>query len=210
VDVRQVLGRSVLWVAALAISGAACGGSSSADYQLIQANHPECLQAGLAIAHYLETGQPTSFDPDWGTQRQQVLSLNGESRALFIRQQADAVIQACDARLWEREAAAAKAQQQARASASALAQAQADASARAAWVAQVSATCKKVGGTWTGGLCRIDYRSPDDGSTYHYTVSFDASGTVTPSGPRNADECATYYGSNIKGYWHADTDICAL
>jgi hypothetical protein len=210
VDPGQRIGRSTLCAAALVIF-AACGGSpTSNDYQLIAAQHADCQQPGQDVAHYLDTGDPTSYDPNWGTQRQQVLSLSGDSRALYIRQQADAVIQTCDANESAQEAAAAQAQQQAQASASAAAQAQADAAARAAWVAKVSATCGRVGGTWGGTVCRIAYRSPDDHAVYQYTVSFDSNGNVTPSGAQNAAECLTYYGKNVRGYWHSDTDICSI
>jgi hypothetical protein len=211
VNPGQVVGRSAWGAIALMICCAACGGSAAGtgDYQLIAAQHTDCQQPGQDVAHYLDTGDPTSYDPNWGTQRQQLLSLSGDSRALYIRQQADAVIQTCDANESAQEAAAAQAQQQAQASASAAAQAQADAAARAAWVAKVSATCARVGGAWDG-VCHIAYRSPDDGSVYQYTVSFDSSGNITPSGPQNATECSTYFGSGVKGYWHPDTDICAI
>lgn len=206
-----ILGLLTIW-----LGSAACGGSAttSTDYQLIQAQHADCQQPGTDVAHYLDTGDPTSYDPTWGGQRQQVLSLSGDSRALYIRQQADAVIQACDDGESAQAAAAAQAQQQAQASASASAsasaQAQVDAAARAAWIAKVSTTCRKVKGTWDGSVCNIAYRSPDDGSVYQYTVSFDSKGNVTPSGPQNAAQCSTYYGAGVTGHWHSDTDICAL
>jgi hypothetical protein len=67
-----------------------------------------------------------------------------------------------------------------------------------------------MGGRWDDGLCRIGYRSPDDGSVYQYKVSIEANGDVKLSGPKNAEECSTYYGANVKGYWHTYAASCSI
>jgi hypothetical protein len=112
--------------------------------------------------------------------------------------------------------AAASAQASASAAIAASIAAEQQAAHQAAILQLEQATCAKVGGKWTSGLggsyCAIDYRSPDDGQIYHYTVSFDNDGNVTPltNGPQNAQQCATYYGPGVTGYWHAETDVCAI
>ncbi len=78
----------------------------------------------------------------------------------------------------------------------------------------MQATCGKVGGTWKTSFgnpyCAIDYRSPADGATYHYTVSFDSEGNIIATAANNADECRGLYGPNVTGVWHSDTLICAI
>lgn len=126
------------------------------------------------------------------------------------------------------QASAAAAQQaQAAESAAASASASASAAAVAAVLAREQATCQHVRGSWDGSICRIDYTSPDDGQTYHYTVSFDASGNVEvapcsdtawaashgcspePVQAAKAD-CLNGSYSGVTSYWHADTDICSI
>jgi|SRR5437588_12674102 len=189
----------------------ACGGPSStaggsSDYGLIHAQHKDCQSNGLGLARYLDSGQPTSLDPDYGNERQRVLSLSGEQRSLFIRQTADAYMQRCDAAEAAQEAADA-----------AVAERQRQQNAQLALIAKEKATCgtfSAQGAKWDEGYaaCRIDYRSPDDGQAYHYSFAFDSSGNVAPipGGPTNAQECATHWGPNLKGYWHADTYICSI
>lgn len=70
--------------------------TAPSTYQLIEAQSPACAAQGQTVARYLDTGQPTSLDPTYGNQRQDVLALTGEQRALKIRQEADQVIQGCD------------------------------------------------------------------------------------------------------------------
>jgi len=169
---------------------AACGQLAPTDYGLVRAQHSDCQQQGVALARYLDTGQPTSDDPTYGSLRQQALALNGDARALFIRRQGDALIQVCD----EQETA------------------QAAQDAAAAVLAKERATCQRVGGTWgwsTGyfrsNVCGISYPSPD-GQVYNYQLTFDAVGNVIPGGDvQSADQCASSHGA-----WHSDTDICAF
>lgn len=94
------------------------------------------------------------------------------------------------------------------AAATAAEQAQATA-ARAAALAKEKDQCVKLGGKWDGSACPIDYRSPGDGQLYHYIVSFDSAGNVTPGVVRDAAQCATYYGPGLTGHWHTDTDVCS-
>ena len=135
---------------------------------LIDAQYPVCAEDGQALAGYLSTGQPTSNDPTYGDERQQALSLSGESRALYIRQQADTYIQQCDQAQVQAEINAAK-------QAAADRQAAADAAAGAARNAASQAgtpTCSGVGGNLlvssdgTSMSCeRIAYIGTD-GQTY--------------------------------------------
>ncbi len=70
---------------------------------LIAAQFPVCAQQAQTLATYLNTGLPTSNDPTYGDDRQEVLSLSGAQRALYIRQQADAYIEQCDQQQQETE-----------------------------------------------------------------------------------------------------------
>jgi hypothetical protein len=76
---------------------AGCGSGSGGGYgTLVGASYHPCESQGKAVADYLNTGNPQSMDPQWGGQRQKVLSLSGQRQALFIRQTADQFIQQCD------------------------------------------------------------------------------------------------------------------
>ncbi len=113
---------------------------------LIDAQYPICANQGQALASYLNTGEPTSNDPAYGDQRQQVLALSGASRALYIRQQADSYISKCDEiQLQAENDAAAQAAADKQAAAEAAAQAAAAAARRAAEAAGTP-TCSAVGG----------------------------------------------------------------
>jgi hypothetical protein len=167
---------------------------------LIESRYTDCNQGGQNLAHYLDTGRPKSNDPGYAHERQQVLILSGEQRALAIRQFADQYIQACTRQKQQAEAATA--------------------TAKAAVNTKEAATCIKVGGNWSdgpgtavGSYCQIDYRSPTDGQTYYYTIAFDQGGNIVPftGGPRNSDECAKSVNlPDVTGHWHPDTDICSI
>lgn len=183
--------RAQLVIVALAATVlSTCGQQAPTDYGLVKAVHPDCLQQGVALARYLDTGEPTTNDPTYGNLRQQALALNGDARALFIRRQADVLIQVCD----DQETALAVQ------------------NAAAAVLAKEQATCRKVGGTWgwsegyfRPNVCRISYPSRD-GHVYNYRLAFDSDGNVTPSGLiQSADQCM-----NGGGVWHSDTEICAF
>lgn len=196
------------------------GAASSSSYQLIRAEHQDCQQQGEALATYLDTGRPTSNDPTYGSDRQQVLNLPGEKRDLYIRQTADAYIRQCDQQEDAAAAAAAQAAADAKAQADAAAQAQAAAQHKVDVQAKEQATCAAVGGHWStafgAGGCDIEYRSKDDGQVYHYGVSFDDNADVVPSLglPENASAAACAdYGRQLGDpavVWHPDTMICAL
>ena len=147
------------------------------------------------MATYLNTGQPTSYDPTFGDQRQEVLSLSGAQRSLYIRQQADAYIEKCDQ---EQQQTVAQDSEQA---AAASAAAEAAAATQAA-----SPVCQAVGGAVSASTngstvnCNgINYLG-SDGSTY-----YGASAPMDPtdgqfSGPLETagvgateQECATGY-----------------
>ncbi len=189
--------------------GASCG-----QQRLIQARHQDCQQQGETLAVYLDTGQPTSDDPAYGSQRQEVLGLQGEQRALYIRQVADAYIQQCDQQEDAAAAAAAQAAADARARADAQAQQQAAQQHQADVLAKERATCAAVGGQWRddlyNGICRIDYRSPTDGQTYHYTVSFDQDGNVTEVPGQGQADCHPGFAGSDRPTWHPGTKICAV
>jgi hypothetical protein len=202
-----------LWLAGCA-QGSAPRAASSSGYQLIQAQHQDCQQQGEAFAAYLDTGQPTSNDPAYGNERRQVLNLQGEQRALYIRQIADAFIQQCDQQASQAAAAAAQAVAAAKAQADAQAQAQAQAQRQMDAQAKERATCSDVGGQWRedlyNGICRIDYRSPGDGQLYHYTVSFDQYGNVTAVPGQGKADCKSGFEGSDHPTWHADTMICSI
>ena len=204
----------------------------SATAGLIQAQYPDCAQHGNDVAAYLNTGQPTGYDPSFGDQRQEVLSLGGQQRSLYIRQVADAVIGQCDQReataiqqqQAEQQAAQQQAQQQAAAAAQQAAAAAQQAAADAA-LARAQPVCQAMGGqiSWDASTlaCRLHYIG-SDGSTYSAEASMS---TVTgqPAGPMdtagtgaNEQECATGYypdlssgpGYGTKGTWNAVLQAC--
>ncbi len=224
---KLMLVSAVLIVASCG-TGTQGGGTSKASnpYGLIQVEHAPCQEAGNTAATYLDTGRPTDLDAAWGNQRQQVLQLTGERRALYIRQQADGYIQQCDQAASEAEAAAAAA----KAAAEAQAQQQAQEQAQAAHQAQVQAkeqdTCKAAGGTWDSN-CQIKYRSLGDGQPYNYEVTFDAEGNVIPQpcgdsavanclhttldpATARADCLSGRWNPGFQSMWHPDTDICSI
>ena len=157
------------------------GGSSgtSGVNGLTSAQFAVCGQQAQTLATYLNTGQPTSYDPTFGDQRQEVLSLSGAQRSLYIRQQADAYIEKCDQ---EQQQTVAQDSEQA---AAASAAAEAAAATQAA-----SPACQAVGGAVSASTngstvnCNgINYLG-SDGSTY-----YGASAPMDPtdgqfSGPR--------------------------
>jgi hypothetical protein len=168
---------------------------------LITARYSQCAQEGETLAGYLTTGHPTSYDPDWGDYRQYALSLSGQRQALFVRQQADSVIEKCDT--YETNQAQTRA-----------AQAKAPA-------------CTAVGGTVispsaheTQSACtNIAYISDDGGSTSYGSVSMTSTGTLIGpldgaySGGYSATEqqCSSgdYYGEpGPTGTWNAALGAC--
>ena len=185
-----------LFLLAVLLTG--CNGSpkvANADpYQLATAKYADCQQQGEAMARYLDTGQHTLYDSfGWSDQRQTAISLTGNSRSLYIRQQANAAIDQCDTNEAQQKAVEPPSEQQ----------------AQAALQVKEQATCENITATWRWGVCYIAYISPNDGETYYYTITFDANGNVAPGpGPQNAAECSTY--ANIATLWHPDTDICSL
>lgn len=229
------LAQSRLWLmcaAGTVLVGCGSLGSSTGGYGLVSAEHTTCAQQGLSLARYLDTGQPTSLDPSYGQVRQQVLTLSGDSRALLIRRTADGAIQQCDQQLDVQASQSAEAASESAAAESAAASSAAAAQRQADVVAQEGQTCQQVGGTWhVGGLlgdyCTIDYTSPGDGRTYHYTVSFDDAGNVVPDAcadqafkgclgqqesvqQAQADCVSGAANGGTAGTWHADTDICSI
>lgn len=193
---------------------------------LVSAQYPVCADRGNALAHYLDTGQPTSDDPAYGDERQQVLGLAGERRALYIRQQADALIEQCDSQQAQAAAAAqaqaeAQAQAQAQAAQQAAAQAQADAEIRAATPA-----CEAVGGRviFDGGSleCSGVHYIGTDGATYigsapMSTSNGQFSGPLATGGiGATQQECTSGYypdlstgpGYGPKGTWNAQLAAC--
>ena len=225
------------WGRALAVIGcslalAACSGSHGQPstnggnhYGLIQAQYPDCARQGAALASYLDTGKPTSDDPTYGPDRQTVLSLNGQQRALYIRMAADMEIQTCDTneqqaiqqQAAERAAALAQAQQQAQAAAQAAAQAKAEGLAQP--------VCQTADGqvSWDGStlVCRLRYIG-NDGATYSGEANMDpASGQFqgkmdTAGTGATEQECTSGYyqdlstgpGYGPKGKWLAVPQIC--
>lgn len=97
---KRVLALFTVAFAALLI--AACGGGGGPGYgNLVATTHPQCQSEGQAVANYLNTGSPASMASQWGDQRQMVRTVYGgsgdsQSRALYIRQLADGVIESCD------------------------------------------------------------------------------------------------------------------
>lgn len=63
---------------------------------LVAAHHPECEAQGVTVATYLQTGSPTTLDPQFATIRAGILAQPQAAQAGLIRAQADAVITACD------------------------------------------------------------------------------------------------------------------
>jgi len=179
---------------------------------LVQSQYPTCNQQGETLAKYLDSGEPKSNDPAYGNERQQVLALQGDQRALAIRQYADQYISQCAQQESQAEAAAAQAKADAEQKAQAEAQKQKhDQNAQA--------NCARVGGTWkTGGIfgpgCNIDYVSKGDGQTYHYGLSFDQDGNIVSDNlpeDKGPDACAAY-GRQLgdQTVWHSDTMICSI
>ena len=151
---------------------ASTGVTASGIGGLIDAKYPVCADQGQALADYLDSGEPTSNDPAYGDQRQQVLSLSGESRSLYIRQQADAYIQNCDQVQLQSDINAAKQAAADRQAAAEDAAAAAAAAARNAASQAGTPTCSVVNGSLavaddgTSMSCeRIAYIGTD-GETY--------------------------------------------
>lgn len=156
----------LLSIVGLALGLAACSSNPNDPTSgLISASYPVCRSQGLALAVYLSSGNPTTDDANWGSEREQALSMSGQQRAVFIRQTADQYIQACD----DQQAQAA---QQAQAQASANAAASASAAAAAAQQQIINQylqpECSQIGGSFDPGWMTCDqvpyYGS--DGSTY--------------------------------------------
>lgn len=210
-------GATTIIIAGLLLAGCGQGsvrGAPSSGYGLINARHDDCQRQGNALAVYLDTGQPTSKDPTYGNERQQVLRLQGEQRALYIRQAADAYIQRCDQQEDAAETAAAQAAADAKARAEAQAQQQAAQQHQAGVLAKEKGTCTAVGGQWRddlyNGICRIDYRSPADGQLYHYTVSFDQDGNMAALPGQGKADCVPGFNGSDRPTWHPDTMICSV
>ena len=128
----------------LVLAGCAPAGADSGGYgSLIGATYQVCGSQGRSLAEYLNTGSPESMDPQFGDQRQQVLSRSGEKRALLIRRITDAYIQQCDR---QQTQAAQQAAQQSSAAAAASASASASTAEQQVITQYLQPTCKRVGG----------------------------------------------------------------
>jgi hypothetical protein len=194
---------------------------ATSTWGLIPAEWPDCARAGAALASYLDTGQPTTNDLQFGDQRQQVLSLSGDQRALYIRQQADQLIDSCDQQ--DNQAASASA-----AASAAEAQASAASASAAAQAAQQAAqerrarpACAAAGGTltWDGGslACGNIAYLGSDGATYYAEAlanpqtggleAMDTGGTGA-----NRSECASGNypdgGQGPPGHWSTALRAC--
>jgi hypothetical protein len=92
----------VLLVACGGATAAPSGGSTDAGtrYGLAAASDSTCAQRGLALARYLDTGQPSAYDAAYGVPRNQVLGFRGmgqtEQATILIRQTADGAISDCE------------------------------------------------------------------------------------------------------------------
>jgi hypothetical protein len=169
---RQAAGAVALAVAVAAVT--ACGSHPGAG--LTRAQYPACQQQGQAIAGYLTTGQPTSDDPAYGTWRQQILALAGQSQQLAVRQYADIIIEACDQQTTAAEETAAATAAQ---NATGEAQTTAAAAQQAVWQHDVSAYltpgCAEAGGQLSvSGLTAACDGVPyygTDGQTYRDNLS---------------------------------------
>ncbi|MBV9059413.1 MAG: hypothetical protein JOZ09_09655 [Pseudonocardiales bacterium] len=194
--------------------------SDSVAGQIAPARNPQCATIGPQVARYLATGDNAGhpeLDNSYAQDRTVILSAPVDARDGLIRAETNHATAKCDAQVDADAAAQAQAVQAQRdraaadqAAAHAAAQAAADKTRAAATLAKEKATCAKVGGTWNADVCQISYKSPNDGQLYHYTVSFDPDGNVTPSGPPNAGACTSYYGPGSPGHWHPDTDVCSI
>lgn len=211
--------------------GAGCGGATiSGGYGLVSAEYQDCLAPGTAIAQYLDTGQPTSDDATYGGQRQQVLTLEGDARALYIRRTADAYIQQCDQQemLNDQAAAAAAAASQAAAEQAAAASQAAAEQAAALQAAEQTfmGTCRQLGGTVdestaeqtgpNGWSCSIQYpqwsegtHGPAGSTKGTFYVPIDANGNLADD--QQAQQfCANWKSQGNGNWWHPDTQICAV
>jgi flagellar motor protein MotB len=196
---------------------------------LVMSSYSACNQEGEQVASYLETGQPTSMDPQYGSERQTVLETSSRSQQdLYIRQVADQVISTCAQQTEQAQAQQQAAAQAARQAAQAAKQAAQQAQHEAQVQAREKATCSTVGGSWIdGNVCQVKYVSPADGATYDYEVDFDSNGNVvvdactddavsncisaTLSVSQAEADCASgAFTGQGAGTWHADTDICSL
>jgi hypothetical protein len=190
-----------------------CENSSSSppapkDYGLIQAKNPDCQVLGRTIAAYLDTGRPTSYDITYGTQRQQVLGLSGEPRAVYIRQVAGASIQKCDE------------QGSAPTSPTAAPSPTSKAAAEQKWVY----TCEHLAGTakrdttngtgpngWTCLILYHQYSEGDGGGGGEGTfqIPIDTSGNLMDA-PAAEKRCAGAKALGWGDWWHPDTHVCAI
>lgn len=201
-------------VAAVVAGGVACtsvagtSGSTARDYGLVPAQHAQCGVQGSALAHYLDTGEPTSNDPTYGSDRAQALSMSGEQRALYIRRTADEYIARCDSAETEREAAATQAARD------------------AALATKFAAACRSRGGvprsTAIGVmLCGVTYPDPSGGSR-SYEMPLKPDGTLNEAQAEAERQiCALdmqqYDKSGTPGWgsrwakaptFHPDTGVC--
>jgi hypothetical protein len=208
------MGAGFVVVAALAIVLAGCTTSDSGTVTgLIVARYSQCAQEGETLAGYLTTGHPTSYDPNWGDYRQYALSLSGQSQALYVRQEADSVIEQCDT--YESNQAQARAAQ---------AQARAEQAVEAAAVAKATPACKAVGGSATafphGGSFQLACEKIDyidlNGQTVDGSTSVNPeTGTLTgplygpDSGTEQQCSSGTYdVGPGPTGRWNAVLGAC--
>ncbi|MGH7744820.1 MAG: hypothetical protein ACREQ5_08400, partial [Candidatus Dormibacteria bacterium] len=185
--------------------------SDSVAGAIAPARTAQCGTIGPQVARYLETGD-NGGHPELDTQYAQdlryILNSPRQAQPGLIRLDANQATAACDKAADDATAAQARAvaeRQQ-------LDQEQAAQLVADRGRAKEQAMCPTLAGKWegvTGGgyACDIDYRSPGDGQNYHYSVSFDSAGNVTPGSVPNATACTTYYGPGLTGRWHLDTDI---
>lgn len=178
---------------------------------LVTAEHDTCGQQGQTVAGYLQNGSPTSLDPQYAGMRSSILSQPSDARPGLIRQQADAVITACDRQLDQQAAAQAKAQADAQAAA-------AQASAQADAVAHYANVCRN---TYHGYIrdqaCEIDYPG-DTGDPV--AIKFDGTWdqAAADTAKKNcAQDAANAQAAANGGYpwsrqpvYHPDTGVCVL
>jgi hypothetical protein len=203
---------AVLAVAGFGVWRVTSGGSGANIGTLDPAQFPVCAREGHEVAEYLLSGRPESLDPDFASDRAQILREPQASRGGLIRADADQVIGNCDS---SKEAAV-----QAQASASAAAAASASASASAvSLAAQFAAACTALGGTVTpvgdSPECDVSYPGypdnlvPLNANGTMNQGNYDANKAGCAQGIQNAASSAQNGNPwSVLPVFHLDTGIC--